>query len=77
MKEEKLAEKRKFMKSQKSGQKEISDDCQKPRKFLKPGRTNREDRINFVKFWADYVRTHSDEDWSKQQNMLIDSIIKE
>lgn len=38
-----------------------------------PGRTNQEDRLNFVKYWANYVRTHPDEDWSKQQNIVIDS----
>jgi len=43
--------------------------------FMKPGGTNQEDRINFVKFWAEYVRTHEDKDWSKQQNFLIDSQI--
>jgi len=45
----------------------------KKREFLKPGKTNKEDRMNFVKFWANYVKTHSDEDWSEQQNVLIDS----
>ena len=43
------------------------------KKFLKPGKTNQEDRDNFIRFWAEYVRTHSDEEWSKQQNVLIDS----
>jgi len=43
------------------------------REFMKPGKTNKEDRINFVKFWAKYVRTHRDEDWSEQQNIIIDS----
>jgi flagellar motor component MotA len=41
--------------------------------FMKPGRDNREDRLNFIKFWAEYIKTHSDEDWSKQQNIVIDS----
>ena len=40
---------------------------------LKPGKTNVEDRMNFVEYWAEYVRTHSDEEWSKQQKVLIDS----
>jgi len=43
--------------------------------FMKPGKNNKEDRLNFVKFWANYVKTHSDEEWSKQQNILIDSQI--
>ena len=28
------------------------------RVFMKPGRNNQEDRINFVKFWANYIKTH-------------------
>lgn len=46
------------------------------RVFMKPGKNNKEDRINFVKYWAEYIRTHSDLDWSKQQNMLINSQIQ-
>ena len=42
---------------------------------LKPGKTNKEERMNFVTYWADYVRTHTDEDWSKQQKVLIDGQI--
>lgn len=37
---------------------------------------NRKERLKFVDFWANYVRTHSDRDWSKQQKMLIDSQIQ-
>ncbi len=40
-------------------------------KWLKPGKDNREDRMNFVEYWAEYVRTHPDEEWSRQQNILI------
>jgi len=47
----------------------------KKRIFLKPGRNNKEERINFVKFWANYVKTHSDKKWSRQQNVLINSLI--
>jgi hypothetical protein len=39
--------------------------------FMKPGKTNQEDRLNFVKFWANYVKTHSDKEWSAQQNIII------
>ena len=42
-------------------------------KRMKPGRTNKKDRMNFVVYWANYVNTHSDEEWSRQQNVLIDS----
>ena len=43
------------------------------REFMKPGKTNKEDRLNFVKFWAKYVKTHKDKEWSRQQNVLINS----
>jgi hypothetical protein len=42
-------------------------------KYLKPGKDNREERMNFVEYWAEYIRTHPDKDWSKQQAVLIDS----
>ena len=41
--------------------------------YLKPGKDNREERMNFVKYWAEYVRTHSDIEWSRQQKKLINS----
>ena len=31
------------------------------------------DRHAFVRYWADYVRTHDDAEWSRQQNVVIDS----
>ena len=34
---------------------------------------NAEERMKFVNYWAEYVRTHSDKDWGKQQAVLIDS----
>ncbi|MBI2664982.1 hypothetical protein HYX10_06625 [Candidatus Woesearchaeota archaeon] len=36
---------------------------------------NREQRLEFVKFWADYIKTHPDRDWSAQQALLINSQI--
>lgn len=33
------------------------------------------ERLEFIKFWAEYIKTHSDKNWSQQQNMLIDSQI--
>ena len=39
-------------------------------------RLNRKDRLWFVDYWANYVKTHPDEDWSREQNRLINSIIK-
>ena len=43
------------------------------RKNTEQNRLNQEDRIWFVKYWAEYVRTHPDKDWSKQQKELIDA----
>lgn len=34
---------------------------------------NAEERLQFVDFWAEYVKTHPDKEWSKQQNVVIDS----
>jgi len=38
---------------------------------------NARERLKFIDFWADYIKTHSDKEWSRQQNMLIDSQIPE
>ena len=45
--------------------------------FMKPGKNNKEDRENFIKYWANYIKTHSDKEWSSQQKVLIDSQISE
>ena len=41
--------------------------------FMKPGKTNKEDRKNFIKFWVEFMKNVSDKKWSEQQVMLIDS----
>lgn len=41
--------------------------------FERSHRQNVQDRRAFIKRWAEYVRTHDDEEWSRQQNKLIDS----
>jgi len=46
------------------------------REFLKPGKTNKKERISFIKFWVNYMKTHSDKEWSNQQNIIINSQIK-
>jgi len=43
--------------------------------FLTPGKNNKEERLNFVKYWAEYIKTHSDKDWSEQQKILVNSLI--
>ncbi len=35
-----------------------------------------EERLEFVRYWAKYVKTHDPEDWSTQQKILIDSILR-
>lgn len=37
---------------------------------------NQKERILFVDKWTEYVKTHSDKDWSKQQNVIINSSLK-
>ena len=41
--------------------------------FERSQRQNAEERQAFIKRWAEYVRNHDDEEWSHQQNKLIDS----
>jgi hypothetical protein len=31
------------------------------------------ERLEFVKFWANYVKTHNDKVWSRQQNIVINA----
>jgi hypothetical protein len=45
-------------------------------KLREQQRENIAERRAFVKQWAEYVRTHSDEEWSTQQNVLIDSQLR-
>jgi len=41
--------------------------------FERSRKQNSEQRLAFIKRWAEYVRTHDDEEWSEQQNKLIDA----
>ncbi len=34
---------------------------------------NFEERLAFVELWANYIKNNSDEVWSEQQNLLINS----
>ena len=34
------------------------------------------ERIQFVDKWAEYVCNHDDKDWSHQQNIIINSCLK-
>lgn len=37
---------------------------------------NEAERIKFVDLWAEYVRNHSDREWSRQQKIVVDSQLK-
>lgn len=37
---------------------------------------NNKERKQFVHTWAEYVRTHDDQDWSHQQNIIINSALQ-
>lgn len=34
---------------------------------------NFKERLRFIKFWAEYIKNHTDEEWSKQHNVIINS----
>jgi hypothetical protein len=34
------------------------------------------ERLRFVRFWADYVKKTPNKEWSRQQNILINSVLK-
>lgn len=44
--------------------------------FMKPGKTNQEDRDNFIKFWAEYIKSVPDKVWGEQHAFLINSYLK-
>lgn len=37
---------------------------------------NEAERMKFVELWAEYVRTHPDKEWSRQQKIVVDSQLK-
>ena len=41
--------------------------------FERARRQTVEDRRTFIERWGEFVRTHDGEEWSRQQNTLIDS----
>jgi hypothetical protein len=34
---------------------------------------NFEERMKFIDFWTDYIKSNPDKKWSREQNLLIDS----
>ena len=51
---------------------EVKVDLKKLKKFKEQ---NAAERLKFIDFWANYIKTHSDKEWSRQQNLLINSQI--
>lgn len=43
---------------------------------LKVSKDNREARLDFIDYWAEYVRTHSDKEWGAQHTKLINSMMQ-
>lgn len=37
---------------------------------------NQQQREEFIDFWVNYIKTHTDQEWSRQQNVLINSVLK-
>lgn len=37
---------------------------------------NMKERLEFVRFWANYIKTHNNKEWSRQQALLVNSILK-
>ncbi len=38
--------------------------------------SNKKQREWFIDYWVRYMKAHSDKEWSKQQNMLTNSVLK-
>jgi len=53
---------------------DVKVDLEELKKFKEK---NIRERLEFIDFWVEYIKTHSDKKWSKQQNIVIDSQIKD
>jgi len=53
---------------------EVKVDLEELKKFKEQ---NARERLKFIDFWVNYIKTHSDEEWGSQQKELIDSQISE
>ena len=43
---------------------------------LNPGRNNEEARMNFVKYWANFVHNSTDQEWGEQHTAFINSMMQ-
>lgn len=37
---------------------------------------DQQQRNDFIDLWVNYMKTHSDQEWSRQQNVLTTSVLK-
>ena len=51
---------------------EVKVDLKELKKFKAQ---NAKERLEFIDFWVNYMKNHPDEEWSEQQNIVIDSQI--
>lgn len=49
---------------------EVKVDLEELKRFKEQ---NAKERLEFIDFWVNYIKTHPDKKWSSQQNLLIDS----
>jgi hypothetical protein len=52
---------------------DIKTDLEEIKEFK---RKNAEERLKFIRYWAKWVKTHPDKEWSKAQNVIINSQIR-
>lgn len=45
------------------------------KKLEKERENNFKERLKFIELWVNYIKKHKDEEWSSQQNELINSQI--
>ena len=45
-------------------------------KYLKPEKNNKTARMEFVKYWAEFVKNNPASVWSAQHNRLINSMMQ-
>ena len=43
------------------------------KRYLKPGKSNQEDRFKFIEYWVEHMKQYTDKEWSEQQIVLLDS----
>ena len=52
---------------------EIKADLEELKRFKKK---NAEERLKFIDYWTEYIKSHSDKEWSRQQETIINSQIE-